>query len=264
MEWIYLVYLGFFVMAIMSPSLVTKDYFGISQTRIEELLIFVFGLAGLMTFSIYERLVERRMKERDEALSSAERAKSELIESYRYIGSVNRQIDVLKSLVNQTSISLVDTDTYWKDVFQSLTANAAACVNASCVLLRFIELDRLRTGREVFFDVGTGSRPPKISNKELKKMDENGTSHAFLRTENGEEILVVPSDHKGRASKAFFMLATDPSQASSLDVSLIKVFANQAELVYHSLIGQDKEIEVQTNPLDAVEAVTLGAVGEVG
>lgn len=260
-EWIYLVYLVFFVLAVMSPSIVTRAHFGLDEMHVEELLIFIFGLAGLSTFSFYERLMEKRLRERDEALGHAERAKAELLESYRYIGSVNRQIELLKSLVNTTSMSLVDTDAYWKDLLQALAANAAASVNASCVLIRFIDLDKLRTDREVFHEV-TAKKQIHMSNKELRKLHEHGSSHAFIRTENGEEILVVPSDRKDANIKAFFLLATDPSLTTSQDVSLAKVFANQAELVYHNLVRRQKPIVVG-EPLEQVKMLTGQSKGEI-
>jgi len=262
LEWIYLVYLAFFVLAVMSPSLVTHDYLGVTQTHIEEFLIFGFGLAGLITFSIYERLMERRLEERDQALTESDRAKAELIESYQYIGSVNRQIDLLKKLVNNTSVSLVESDAYWKDILQSLAKNAAASVKASCVLIRFLDLEKLRTEREVFYGAES-KKPPKISNKELQKLHEYGATHAFMRTEDNEEVLVVPSDHKEPTCKAFFMLKTDPSNATSMDVSLVSVFVNQAELVYRSLMKHGKDTPPPAEPLQAVEAVTSKSVGEV-
>lgn len=259
-EWIYLVYLVFFLLAVMSPSIVKQGYLGLDQSYIEEILIFVFGLAGLTTFAFYERIMERRLKERDEAIDHAEKAKSELIESYQYIGSVNRQIEVLKSLVNKTSISLVDTDSYWKDILQSLAANAAASVNAKSVLIRFLDLDKLRTEREIFHAVGK-AKQLRMSNKELRKLHDFGSSHAFMRTEDGEEILVVPSDRKESSVKVYFLLTTDPSKTTDQDVSLAKVFANQAELVYHSLMRNVKDDD--GGPLDQVVNLTSQVKGEV-
>ncbi len=259
-EWIYLVYLLFFLLAVMSPSIVGSDHFGFNQSALEEVLIFAFGLAGLCTFAVYERMMERRLQERDVALGHAEKAKAELIESYQYIGSVNRQIEVLKTLVNKTSISLVDTDSYWKDILQSLAANAAASVNATSVLIRFLDLDKLRTEREVFHAVGK-EKQLRMSNKELRKLHDFGSSHAFLRTEDGQEILVVPSDRKDSIVKVYFMLTTDPSKTTDQDVSLAKVFANQAELVYHSLMRRVKDDE--RGPLDQIVQLTSQVKGEV-
>ncbi len=259
-ELVSLVHLTFFVLAVMSPSLITHDYFGIPQQHLEELFIFVFGLAGLMTSGLHQRIVEQRTKERDAAQSSADRAKGELIESYKYIGSVNRQIEVLKQFANQASMSLLKDDAYWKDLLLSLAANAASSANAECVLIRFVDIDTLRTEREVMHDLGK-KRALRVANKELKRLHDFGSQHAFMRIEDGSEILAVPSDRKEGGVKAFLLLATDPSRTSDTEASIVKVFANQAELIYHHLAK--KKEEAPQDAAAALEAITQKTVGEI-
>lgn len=259
-EWISLVYLLFFVLAVLSPSLVRNGFFGIPEEHVEEILIFIFGISGLMVVSLFERMMEKRLKERDEAVTQSERAVKELLESYKYIGSVNRQIDVLKSLVNQTSLSLVGPEAYEKDLMKSIMANAAASVNAKGVLVRFIELERLRTEREYYHESLNG-KPLKVANKELRNLHQFGSSHAFMRTEDGKEILAVPSDRKDSAIKAYLLILVDANLVTDIEISLLKVFANQAELVYHQLIN--KRNEPAGGPLKKVDDVAKMSSGEV-
>jgi len=260
LEWISLLYLLFFVLAVMSPSLISRDYFGIPEQHVEEIFIFVFGLSGLATFSLYERIMERRMKERDEALSQSEKAIKELLESYKYIGSVNRQIDVLKKLVNETSLSLVGKESYEKDLMRSILANAAASVNAKGALVRFLDIEKLRTEREYHHESLDG-KTLRVANKELKNLHQFGAPYAFLRTEDGREIMAVPSDRKDSRIKAYLILVADPANVAEVEVSLLKVFANQAELVYHQIIA--KKNNGDTAPLEKIDEVTEMAVGEV-
>ena len=260
-ELMSLVHLAFFVLAVMSPSLITHDYFGIPQHNIEEVFIFLFGLAGLVTFSLHQRVVEQRTHERDAAKSAGDRAKHELIESYKYIGSVNRQIEVLKQFANQTSMAMVKDDVYWKDLLGSLTANAASSANASTVLLRFVDVDTLRTESEVAHAMNK-KQQFNVANKELRKLHDFGSQHAFMRTDDGREILVVPSDRKQGGVKAFLLLVTDPSRTSDIEASIVKVFANQAELIYHSLAKKKDEAPASDAAL-TVDAITSKSVGEV-
>ena len=95
LEWISLVYLALFVLAVLSPSLISKGYFGIDERHVEEFFIFIFGLVGIATFSFYERIMEKKDREHEDAKNEYDRARKELIESYKYIGSVNRKIEVL-------------------------------------------------------------------------------------------------------------------------------------------------------------------------
>lgn len=262
LELISLVYLIFFVLAVLSPSLVTQDYFGVAQAHVEEALIFLFGLAGLMTFMGYQRIMERRMKERDAAVDTADRVMRELQESYQYIGSINRHLEVLKSFVNKTSLSLVQADAYRKDLLQSLVANAAQCVRSRSALIRFVDLERLRTEKEVSC-TNAGSQPLRIANKELKKLSDDGRSFAFCHMEDGKEILVLPSDRKEKGFKAFMLLGVDASEVGDVEISLVKVFVNQAELVYHSLVNEKTAASIPAEPLELVDAMTQVNVGEV-
>lgn len=257
-EWVSLVYLTFFVLAVLAPSIVRDSYFGIPEMYWEEVLIFITGLGSLITFSVYERLMEKRIQERDAAAETADRAKRELVESYKYIGSVNRQMEVLKKLTNETSISLVKSDAYWKDLLHSLASNAATCANSGRVLIRFVELQKLRTEREAYFGL-EDKRPIKFANKDLRALNESGAPHAFLNAEDGTSVLVIPSDKKNTDVKAHMLVAVDPSAITDMEISLLKVFANQAELVYHHLIRE----KMPPTPLELMEAVASEQTGEV-
>jgi hypothetical protein len=260
LEWISLVYLAIFALAVMSPSIVQSSHFGIPENHLEEILIFVFGLVGLGTFSVYERLMEKRLEERDEALSQAQGAVNELLESYKYIGSINRQLDVLKTLVNQTSLSIVGKEAYEKDLMRAILNNAAVSIKARGAFLRFLELDKLRTEREYFHDDLNG-KTVRVANKELKNLQHYGAPYALMRTEDGHEILAVPSDRKDSPVKAYLLLFAEADKLTDVEISLLKVFANQAELVHHQLTGKRSGAELA--PLDKVRAVADMAVGDV-
>lgn len=259
LEWISLVYLILFVLAVLSPSLVNRDFFGLDERHVEEALIFIFGIVGLATFSIYQRLMERTEKEHEDAKNEYERAKRELVDSYQYIGSINRKIELLKRSANQTSLKIVESRHLTKDLLSSLLANAAASVDAKAAFIRYVELEKLRTEHEIHHSTG-GVLRCKVSNKDLVGIHERGSSHAFIRTEDGIDLLVVPSDHQGKAVKAYLLIAVEPSQAATIDTSLLKVFANQADLLHYALEEQTK---ISGSPLELVERVESKAIGEI-
>lgn len=235
LEWISLVYLALFVLAVLSPSIHTKGYFGLTETRLEELSIFLFGLAGLATFSVYERIVERRVKEKEEVEMDYNRAKKELIESYTYIGSVNRKIELLKKVTNTASLSVGDGKKLPKELFQAIAQNAAASIGADVALLRFVTCSKLRTDGEHMHASG-GVRSVRVPNKDLQAIVDGGVQHAFIRSEDGLEFLCVPSDRKAD-TKAFMLLHLPNDQIQEIDVSLLKVFVNQADMLFTSPQG---------------------------
>lgn len=238
LEWISFVYLAFFVLAVFSPSLFAKGYFGLSETLLEELTIFFFGVAGLITFTIYERIMEKRVQEEEKMRSDYHRAKHELIESYAYIGSINRKIEMLKKLANDTSLQLKEGNKRLpKELFQALAANACAACGARAALIRFVDMERLRTDKE-FLHQGDSPYAFKIANRDLRAIHDQRVTHASVRGEDGHEVLVIPSDHMGADLKAHLILWLDDQAIAEIDTSLLKVFVNQAEALYKNFSGQ--------------------------
>ncbi len=228
-EWISIMYLVFFVLAVLSPSIHTRPLLGLTETQLEELTIFVFGIAGLLTFATYERLMERREREREQVDADYGRVKRELIESYAYIGSMNRKIELLKKVANETSLA-AEQGRQHKDLFQAVAQNACAAVGADAALIRLVNPDPIRTEGE-YLHATSSDIQFKVPNKDLLQLKQNDSSHAFVRSEDGREILVVPSDHR-ETGRAYILLTLDSEKIQELDIPLLKVFANQAEMLY--------------------------------
>ncbi len=231
LEWISLIYLIFFALAVLSPSIYARDYFGVPEAILEEATIFLFGLAGIMTFTRYERLVERREQEQAKIQSDLDRVKTELIESYAYIGSINRKFELVKSMANNTSLSVADRSRIPKELLQALTKNALAAVSAQAALLRIMDLDKLRTEAE-FYAFQKEKVPFRVANRELKTLDERKGKHAFILTEDGQEVLVIPSAQADRQVKAFLILLLSETAVPEIDFSLLSVLVNQAAMAF--------------------------------
>ena len=145
---------------------------------------------------------------------------------------MNRKIELLKKTANSASLGVADGKLA-KELFQAVAENALAAVGAEAVLVRFVSPEPLRTEAE-FFHAGTNSGAIKVANKDLVALKQNKSSHAFVRSEDEKEILVIPSDHH-ETGRAYLLMALSGDKVQELDISLLKVFANQAEMLYRSL-----------------------------
>lgn len=239
LEWISLLYLVLFVLAVLSPSMVRGGFLGLSEEALEEVLIFIFGLTGLVTFTVYERLVETKDKEHEVVVTDLDRTKRELVSSYEYIGSVNRNIEALKKLANESVSSLDEADRHRKELFRSIASNAATLVRAQHGMIRIVALNKLRTIREFSVEPNT---PIRISNKDLLETHLRDKTHAFIRDEEGVDILVVPSSRKDMDAKVFLLIPLLKGETPDIDPGMLKVYANQAEVLYRVLArGQQEE-----------------------
>ncbi|MCR4278676.1 MAG: hypothetical protein NUV81_02095 [bacterium] len=259
LEWISLVYLVLFVLAVLSPSLVTKGYFGIDERHIEEFAIFLFGIVGMSTFSLYERIMEKKDKEHEDAKNEYERARRELVESYKYIGSINRKIEVLKGIANQTSVQIGESQRVTKELLTSLLASAATSAGAEHAMLRYILMEGVRTEHEVVYRTGDDIHI-RIPNKRLIQLLDEHVPYSFIKSDGGHDVLVVPSDHEGKSVKAFLLLVVKPEPSFELDTSLLKVFANQAGLLYYTHADSQKQGRGVLDLIGEVEENVRGVV----
>jgi hypothetical protein len=238
LEWISLLYLALFVLAVLSPSLVTHGVGGFSEVHVEEFFIFIFGITGLATFLIYERIVETKDQEHKDAVTVLDRTKRELVSSYEYIGAINRRIEALKKLANESVSSLDEQDVHRKELFRSIAASAATLVRTQYGVIRIVALNKLRTIKEFSID---SSISVKIANKDLLETHLRDRSHAFIRDENGMDVLVVPSSRKDMEAKAFLLLPLTNSESPEIDPEMLRVYANQAEVLYRVLAKGQQE-----------------------
>ncbi|MDF1497170.1 MAG: hypothetical protein P1P90_03860 [Patescibacteria group bacterium] len=261
-QWISIVYLLLFALAVFSPSLVKQGYFGLHEQHVEEALIFLFGLVGISIFMLYERLMEKKEKEHLATQDACDRARRELVSSYQYIGSLNRQMDLLKKLSNDTSVSIFEQDQLSKDLLDSIVRTASGTMGGVPSLLRVIRLDKLRTEHEVFHDMSKNENGKSlhISNKQLKQLHDEQRAYHFF-TADDHRFVAVPSDRNSGDHKAFLILKWNGEQEEIFDPSVIKVFANQAELIY-GVLQKRGQLNPET-PLDIIESVTNGIAGEV-
>jgi hypothetical protein len=246
LEWISLLYLALFVLAVLCPSLVTHGIAGFSEVHVEEFFIFIFGITGLATFMIYERIVELKDREHKDAVIVLDRTKRELVSSYEYIGAVNRRIESLKKLANESVSSLDEQDQHRKELFRSIAASAATLVRTQHGAIRIVALNKLRTIREFAVDP---NMTVKIANKDLLETHLRDRSHAFIRDENGMDVLVVPSSRKDMDAKAFLLLPLASGDTPEIDPEMLQVYANQAEVLYRVLARkietEDQNVEIR-------------------
>lgn len=259
-QWISIVYLLLFALAVFSPSLVRANHFGVDERYIEEGLIFLFGITGITIFMLYERLMEKKEKEHAEVVNACERAKRELVSSYQYIGSLNRQMEIIKKLSNDTSVSIMEQDQLSKDLLRSLVSTASGSMGGQAALLRFVHLAKRQTESEYLHHPENGSSISlHVSNKQLVNIHDQHQPYAFLSS-NGESFLAIPSDRNRGERKAFLIIKQDKAPEEGFDPSVLKVFTNQAELIYRALKTSD---QIDANAMELIDQATQKVEGEI-
>jgi len=101
MYWIFLI---IFIITVLVPDIVRDNFYAISETRSEEILIFLMGAMAFAIFMKNEKQLIFHKKEKEKDKKKIEQTVKDLVESYSYIGEVNRKMDLLMN----TALGLSD------------------------------------------------------------------------------------------------------------------------------------------------------------
>jgi|GEM_PF-350537 len=94
----YWIYLFIFITIVFVPDLVRRNFYFLSEEKMEEVLIFFFGA---LTFALYiyqEKRLGKYFREKISARQEARQAGKDLTLSYSYIGEVNRKLEIFRNI----------------------------------------------------------------------------------------------------------------------------------------------------------------------
>jgi len=146
MYWIFLI---LFVVAVLIPDLVRNGLYFLSEQRVEEIFIFLIGAAAFFIFIYYERLISFHKREKEKDRKKINQTVKDLVESYSYIGEVNRKMDILMNI----ALGLSDRSMLSKDreteIYESIISAANFLMKAERVSLRFVNFETGQTEKEI-------------------------------------------------------------------------------------------------------------------
>ncbi|MFZ1654565.1 MAG: hypothetical protein WBO92_03255 [Candidatus Moraniibacteriota bacterium] len=103
----YWAYLLLFIAMIVTPELTRDGVLFFSEDDFESLLIFCFGMLGLLLYLGKESAFLRAVREKLSLQQETNQIRKDLSQSYSYIGEMNRRIDIVRNMV----VSLPQSET---------------------------------------------------------------------------------------------------------------------------------------------------------
>jgi len=180
MYWAYLV---LFILAIFVPDFVKGGIYSFPHERLEELLIFSFGVIGFLIFIFKEHQLIVKEFEGKKIIKKLFNTNKELEASYTYIGEVNRKLDILM----QVGLGLIKhgrrARTKEREAYDSILSAAVSLLKAKNAVLRFVDVGTNKTQKEMFYLDNCHS----IKNDEFLEMGEH------VNIKKGERYVIASS-----------------------------------------------------------------------
>lgn len=222
MFWIYLV---IFIIAVLVPDIIRNGFYFLPENQIEELTIFLLGIFGFALFIFLEQKLSLKEKESQKNLKKLDQTTKDLVESYSYIGEVNRKLDILMQIALGLSDRNVLSSKREKDIYHSILEASLLMMNAKCALIKFVNIENRHTEKEI----KTQGCTIALNNSFLLSLQEN------IHVAKKEDSLVISSRNAIKDIKCFLIIADSDKESEKKphNIEILKVFVSQA-LFLHS------------------------------
>lgn len=208
----------------MVPDIFRGGMFFLSETRVEEISIFLLGVIAIIVFIKKEQIISFHRKQKEKDKKKIDQAVKDLVESYSYIGEVNRKMDLLINIALGLTDRSVLNKAKEKEIYQSIISAASFLFKADFSTIRFVDFKFLKTKKEISSD--KGSRV--IKNTDLLNSNRN------ISVKKYEDCLIISSNREINNIKSFIIVCgyDKEEKDNPKNIEILKVFASQALFLY--------------------------------
>lgn len=227
----YWIFAALFAIAVLVPDIVRGSVSFLTEERVEEMIIFILGSIAFSTFIINERKIAFQKSEKEKAQKKMSQTVKDLVDSYSYIGEVNRKIDILMGVaLGLTERSVLDRKKE-KETYESIVTAANFLLKADCSMIRFVNLKTNRTEKEIKIPECANI---SVANNDLIRMNE----HVNVKKQNG--LFIVSSPQTINNVKSYLIIDGYDTQEESKpkNTEILKLFASQAIFLYAYMLKE--------------------------
>lgn len=234
MYWVFIV---LFIIAVLIPDIIRGPIYFLVEERVEEIIIFLMGVIGFLFFMKNEQKLFLQKKEKEKEQKKMKQTVKDLVESYSYIGEVNRKMDILMSIALGLSDRSSLNKNKEKEIYQSIVSAASFLLKAEYSFLRFVKQTTSKNLKEISLE----KKKNPIQNEELTGMKDN------INVKKCRDCIIISSPQKISDIKSYLIIYKyDEVEVSNpKNMEILKVFASQALFLYSYLAlenenGQNK------------------------
>ncbi|MFA5961694.1 MAG: hypothetical protein WC848_03360 [Parcubacteria group bacterium] len=222
MYWIFSI---LFAVAVLIPDIIRGNVSFLVEERAEEVAIFILGSIAFLTFVQNERRIALQKKEKERTQKKMDQTVKDLVDSYSYIGEVNRKMDIMMGVALGLSDRSILNRKKEKEAYESIINATNFLLKANVSVIRFVNLKTNRTEKEVGLSDSISSTIP---NKELTEMKED----VNVKKHNG--FLVVSSPQKINNIKSYLIVDgyDEKEEGKPKNMEILKLFASQGIFLY--------------------------------
>lgn len=228
MYWIYLI---LFLFMIVTPEAVQHGALFFGEEDLESILIFCFGMIGLLLYLGKESAFLRAIRDKLSLQKETNQIRRDLSQSYSYIGETNRRVDIVKNMVEELPMAYaLHSKNTVQHSYQPILEAALFLTQSSATALYFVDLKN-RTLAESYIESEAGS-----VRQELQDLNTYDFSKEKKFLWENERFLFIRSTGEVGGISAFLVVHRVKNQLEAN--GLFQVLVAEALFVYATLHPQ--------------------------
>lgn len=220
----YWIFFALFIFGVLVPDIIRGDIGFLGEERVEEVVIFLLGALGFLIFLFKEKELLSEKEEKEKSQKRLDETGKDLIESYSYIGEVNRKIDMLMGI----TLGISDREIFDKNKEKETLSSIA---NAAKLLLRG------ENAALIFLDCEKGNIEERLDTNDLvnkiRKEDLEGVG-GIVNVKKNKEYIIISSPNKMNEVRSYLCIEdyAEEEEKKPKNIEILKVLASQALFVY--------------------------------
>jgi len=233
----FVIYLALFCLIIFIPQIINSPVHITKKLILEEeisegLLLIILFLLNILILNLYRNETSKQKELIEKINNDKKSVEEKLIDSFKYIGQVNVQIQQIKSIFNSTD-KFPETKNDFKKTLYFFSDRVLGIVNVNWALFRIIDNN---TGRTIYEQLET--RPgvtidyPHVSNKMIIEDHACPSYSTVISSPQNLKIVVcciLPKDKINKDERSFIQAITN--EITMIFVILNSIYYKESNLI---------------------------------
>ncbi len=222
MYWIFFI---LFAIGVLVPDIIGDGFSFISEERVEEIVLFLLGATGFIIFLFKEKELLSEKREKEINKKRLDETGKDLIESYSYIGEVNRKTDLLIEVMLGLSEGEMLDEKKLKEAYLSIADAANLMLKGENTTLLFFDENEEGNIKEAY----DTAKPKFAADKDILK-----SMGGIVNIKKDRECLIVSSPNKINGVRSYLKVESysKEEEKKPKNTEILKMLTSQALLVY--------------------------------
>lgn len=243
-----IIYAILFVILLLQPHLIERHIFPSASPYVQNVITILVFVFGFLTYFLHQHDVRKKEKENQQLGTKLRVEQAKLLDSFKYLGLVNRRLPLLQNLTSDILTDFQDVGREKKRIFERLLNTAVvSIIDTEWGALRFVHESKQRTLKEFSFSRAQSFPVIQLGNKALLQSRNGKDNHVII----GDYSLIVSSN--ASHPETCFLIIPRQHDLQEEDLNILRAIVDQAHLFYSYVYPVNSKSQLSSQQPSSLE-----------